>query len=182
MAQLSRHTDPPFLPSPGDVPTSRVITHHCLKPGSLNNIYPYKTCLSWVWGKLDLSTYEKLKNDSNIMSLKWKELAVFLSVVEIVSLDPSGLLIVRGPLNPPHSCLRRKLVLIVRWVYLRLQCWTAHTCQCSCCRHKHIPRCLGKCPQQNEVIVWSLFPSSLWAHFETCMSDQWVQWRHMATW
>lgn len=139
---------PPVLPFPGDVPTSHVITRHCFKPSSSNNIYPYQTWLSWVWGNLDLSTYEKLKNDSNIMNLKGKELAVCFYVVEITGLDQSSLFIVKGPLSPPHSCLRRKLVLIVRWVYLRLKCWTAHTRQSSCCRHKHISRCLGSVPKK----------------------------------
>lgn len=72
----------------------------------------------------------------------------------------------------PHSCLRRKLVLIVRWVYLRLQDWSAHAHQRSRQRHKHLPRCFGKRPKKNEVIVWSLYPSSLQAHLETCMLAQ----------
>lgn len=102
------------------------------------------------------------------MNLEWKKLAVFSTVVEIVGLDQSVLFIVRGPLT--HSCLRRKLVLIVRWVYLRLQDWSAHAHQRSRQRHKHLLRCFGKRPKKNEVIVWSLYPSSLQAHLETGMS------------
>lgn len=106
------------------------------------------------------------------MNLEWKTLAVFSTVVEIAGLDQSGLFIVRGPLTPPHSCLRRKLVLIVRWVYLCLQDWSAHAHQRSRRRHKHLAQCLGKRPKKNEVIFWSLYQLSLQAHLETCMSAQ----------